>query len=148
MRLPGAYVVTRRTSIPCQMLLRFGSRRCRVIGQTAQLVDQLGVGIEISEHDNLADFGVLIARGTGCAEAAPPSGTAAEPSNNTGSAPTCLPYNPSAVAKISTIITRTNKLHPQKHARTTGQSVRLRDSPPCTCYPAPVSHPLSTRLPR
>src|SRR4051812_42540671 len=43
----------------------------------AELGDHLLVGVEIGEDDDLADLGVLVARGPGAAEAAPPAGRAA-----------------------------------------------------------------------
>src|SRR5436853_6843081 len=53
-------------------------RRCRrdhLIA--AELGDQLLVGVEIGEDDDLADLGVLVARGACRREAAPPAGAAA-----------------------------------------------------------------------
>src|SRR5207342_2793014 len=44
---------------------------------SAELRDQLLVGVEIGKHDDLADLGVLVARGSRGCEAAPPARAAA-----------------------------------------------------------------------
>ena len=57
------------------MRLRRGVRG--VVGQAAELVDQLGIGIEIGQHDHLADVGVAVAAAADSGEAAPPAAAAA-----------------------------------------------------------------------
>lgn len=49
------------------------SRRRRIVGQSAELIDQLGVRVEIGEHDHLADSGILVAAAANCREAALPA---------------------------------------------------------------------------
>src|SRR3954454_4746762 len=57
-------------------VLRGAWRRHRLIA--AELGDQLPVGVEIGEHDDLADFRILISATAGRREAAPPAGATAD----------------------------------------------------------------------
>src|SRR4051812_22030419 len=56
-----------------------GRRRWRRHGLVAaELRDQLLIGVEVGEHDDLADLGILVAAAAGRREAAPPAAAAAD----------------------------------------------------------------------
>src|SRR5688572_10051898 len=67
-----------RASYIYPMTRRLRLRRRRVgLRDAAELAEQLGVSVEVGQHDDLADLGVLVAVATDRGEAAPPATAAA-----------------------------------------------------------------------